>query len=123
MPEGQIVFDSGKTAVRIVLFAVIAASLGFGVFGARWQIGDMLAEQTSVADEQSAEIAEIAASFAPDDPRAKELAAFSANNEFSLESIDRSTALFGDTVRLSPYDFRTWVEYGRSSEQAGRTNE
>jgi len=122
MPEGQIVFDSKKTGVRILLAAVIAASLAFGFFGARWQLGDMLAEQTSTADPQAAEIAEIAASFAPGDPRAKELAAYSANSVFSLESIDASTALFADTVRLSPHDFRSWVEYGRSLEQAGKTD-
>jgi len=120
MSESQLVFDSTKTGTRIVLFGAIAACAAFAFFAVRWQLGSMLAEQTPRSDPNVSEIAEIAQTFAPADPRARWLAAVAANREFDPDRIDISTGLFGWAVRLSPNDFRWWVEYGRSLEQAGR---
>jgi hypothetical protein len=46
------------------------------------------------------------------------LAASSEKETFSPESIDRSVQMFEDLVRLSPNDFRWWIELGRAYEQA-----
>lgn len=123
MPESSLIFDSSSLKVRILLFAVIAAALILGFFGVRWQLGDMLAELTSPTDPQISQISDLAGSLAPRDPRARWLAATAATTVFSPEAIDSSVGLFGDTVRLSPYDFRWWTEYGRSLERAGRPAE
>ena len=123
MSEGQLVFDSTKTRTRIVLFGAIAACAAFGFFAVRWQLGSMLAEQTPPSDPNASEIAEVAQTFAPADPRSRWLAAVAENREFDPDRIDNSTVLLGQAVRLSPNDFRWWVEYGRSLEQAGRNGD
>jgi hypothetical protein len=123
MPDSQVAFDSTKAGVRIALFAAIATCVAFAFFGVRWQLGSMLAEQTPPGDPNLSEIAEVARNFAPADSRARGLAAVAANREFDPDKIDVSTALFGQAVRLSPNDFRWWVEYGRALEQAGRAGD
>jgi hypothetical protein len=123
MPESLIVFDSRNSRVRIALFVLILASLVFVFFAARWQLGDMLAELTSPTDPQVSNIADVAEELAPHDPRAKWLVATAETNVFSTEAIDSSVQLFGETVRLSPYDFHWWIEYGRSLERAGHPAE
>ena len=123
MSDSQLAFDSTKTGVRIALFAAIATCVAFAFFGVRWQLGSMLAEQTPPGDPNLSEIAEVARNFAPADSRARGLAAVAANREFDPDRIDVSTALFGQAVRLSPNDFRWWVEYGRALEQAGRAGD
>lgn len=123
MPEGKIVFHTRSLMGRGIPFLFIAAALAFGFLAVRWQLGDMLAELTSPSDPQVADIADLAESLAPRDPRAKWLTATAATSVFSPEAIDRSVDLFADTVRLSPNDFLWWVEYGRSLETAGRPGE
>jgi len=123
MPQGKIVFHTKSLKARIALFLLIVAALIFGFYAARWQLGDMLAELTSPTDPQVSDIADLAESLAPRDPRAKWLAATAETSVFSTAAIDSSVGLFCDTVRLSPYDFRWWIEYGRSLESAGRSVE
>ena len=119
MPEGLIVLDARKLPIRIALLGVVGAALAFAFFAVRWQLGDMLAELTPATDPNISDVASAARNLAPADPRTNWLAATAETAVFTPEAIDASVGSFERTVRLSPFDFRWWVEYGRSLERAG----
>ena len=119
MPEGLIVLDARKLPVKIALLGVVGAALAFAFFAVRWQLGDMLAELTPSTDPNISDVARAARNLAPADPRTSWLAATAETAVFTPEAIDASVGSFEKTVRLSPFDFRWWVEYGRSLERAG----
>lgn len=101
-----------------MLAAVILVVLLFVWFAVRWQLGDMLGELTGPNQPNAKELAATAVSLAPSDPTAQWLLAAKAKDDISPAGIDRSVGLFEDVVRLSPYDFRWWIELGRAYEQA-----
>lgn len=102
----------------IVILAVI-----FGWWAARIQLGSMLSELTLPADPAADEIARIAGQLAPRDPSAKWLAASLEKDKFERESAENSVKMFEDVIRLSPYDFRWWIELARTYEQSDRIPE
>ena len=122
MPENtqkQIEFlDSRRMSVRIGLLVMIFAAVVFGWFAIRWQIGNMLAELTTPADPNAKEIGQIAQSFAPGDPLATWLVASTEKDILTSEKIENPLDDYEETVRLSPNDFRWWVELGRAREQS-----
>ena len=111
--HGQTVkkLDSRKLSVRIGLITAIIFALVFGWLAIRWQLGNMLGELTSPSDPNAENAARLAVSFAPDDPLANWLFANTKSINDSEEGLER-------VVRLSPNDFRWWVELGRAREQA-----
>ncbi len=110
--------DSNKPIAKVILVAAIAAGLIFAYFSVRWQFGDLLAEVTPLTGENSAAAAQAARSLAPSDPLTQWFAANKEKENFSAESIDKSVGMFEDLVRLSPYDYKWWLELGRAYEQA-----
>jgi len=113
-----IVIDSKSLRARIVLAAAIVIALFFGWVAVRRQFGAMLAELTSVNDPNAPASAELARAMAPSDPIAMWLKATLEKSVFSAEHTSSAVRMFEDTVRLSPYDFRWWIELGRAYEQA-----
>lgn len=111
---------SNTTRSRAVLGAVVLSAALFALIAARLQFGDLIAELTVPSDPQAAEMAQIARSLAPSDPLAIWLAATIEKNSFSAEKTDSAVEKFEETVRLSPRDFRWWIELGRAYEQADR---
>lgn len=115
--------NSKKRNGRLVVAAIFIAALALAWFGVRWQIGSMLAELTTGIDSDAIEISKAAMTLAPGDPRPRWLAATKLRENFDAESLAESVKLSEDAVRLSPYDFRWWIELGRSYEQADRPAE
>jgi tetratricopeptide (TPR) repeat protein len=112
---------SGKGRVLLAAALITAAALAW--FGVRWQLGTMLAELNSPSDPGSKHAAELARGLTGNDPLAAWLFA-SANRDFvSADKIDSSVAAFENVVRLSPNDYRWWIELGRAEEQASRNRE
>lgn len=110
--------DSSRLPVRLCLIALIIFALVFGWFAVRWQLGNMLAELTMPSEPNAEEIAALSRSLAPSDPLTSWL---TANTKRSGVTGDNSDDLLGDlreAVRLSPFDYRWWVELGRGYEQA-----
>lgn len=97
---------------------MLLAAIVFGWFAIRWQIGNMLAEMTTPADPNSKNISQLAKSFAPGDPLPTWLVASTEKDVFTPEKIEDSLRQFEETVRLSPNDYRWWVELGRAREQS-----
>lgn len=110
--KGQIEIDSHKISVRIGLVLAMVFALVFGWFAVRWQIGNMLAELTSPTDQNAEVIARLAINLAPNDPLANRLFADTQTaNSDSVEGLE-------NVIKLSPNDFRWWIELGRAREQS-----
>lgn len=112
--------DSKSAGPRIVLAAAVIAALLFGWVAVRRQFGDMIAELTLPNDPNAAAMAEIARGMAPSDPLTMWLSATLEKNVFTPEKTDSAVKMFEETVRLSPRDFRWWIELGRAYEQSGK---
>jgi Flp pilus assembly protein TadD len=115
---GQLkVFDSRQLPVRIGLILAVLFTLLFGWLAIRWQLGNMLAELASPSDANAKELAQLAVKLAPDDALSNWLLADSTKDSQPGSS---STAEkdFENVVKLSPNDFRWWIELGRAYEQA-----
>ncbi|MEP6848201.1 MAG: tetratricopeptide repeat protein [Acidobacteriota bacterium] len=108
---------------KAFVFAGIGLVVVFAFFAVRWQLGDMLAELTPSTDPNISQISQAATTLAPSDPRTRWLAATAETSIFTPDAIDASVPMFGETIRLSPFDFRWWIEYGRALERAGQPDE
>lgn len=121
MSEQIKVVSSKNAKVRVLLIFVIVSALLFAWFAVRWQFGNLFATITSPADQNAKEIAKVANELAPADPWARWLKASVEKDIFTPEKIENSVKLYEDVVRLSPNDYRWWIELGRAYEQAEKT--
>lgn len=121
--EGMIKIGTGSLKGRLAMAAIVVGALVFTWFGVRWQIGNMLGELTSPSQPNALELAQAAMGLAPNDPLGRSLFATKLKEEFSEESIAGSVENFEEVVRLSPNDYRWWIELGRAYEQADRLQE
>lgn len=96
-----------------VIFALV-----FGWFSIRRQFGSMLAELTLPTDPNALSTAAAALNLAPRDPLANLLAANVDKNISNLKKPASWIEEFETVARLSPNDYRWWVELGRAFEQA-----
>jgi tetratricopeptide (TPR) repeat protein len=112
------ILDSRKLSVRLGLVAAIIFVLVFAWFAVRWQFGNMLADLTTANDPNGKEIAALAVNLAPSDPLTNWLVASTKKDTFTADVISETAKSFENVTRLSPYDYRWWVELGRAREQA-----
>jgi hypothetical protein len=122
MAEPLIVINSRSATGRIILIGALVIALAFVWFGVRWQLGTMLAELTPTNDPNVKNLAAAAHKLSPGDPLAAWLVATSTKNFFSPDRIEPSVQAFENVVRLSPNDYRWWIELGRAAEQAEMTD-
>ena len=109
--------DARRLPVRIGIIAAIVCVLIFGWLAIRWQLGTMLAELTSPTDANANEIAQLAVRLAPDEALSNWLFASSTKDSKSGSNASAEKD-FERVVKLSPNDFRWWIELGRADEQA-----
>lgn len=112
------ILNSRHLPARIILAVVVIIAIAFGWFAIRWQLGNMLAEHTSPTDAGAQEMARAAYDFAPRDPLANWLLINTENNPGNNFA---SKSTLEQVVKLSPVDFRWWIELGRDREQADDT--
>lgn len=112
------ILDSRRPLFRFGLAVMILLALVFGWFAVRWQLGDMLAELTGATDPNAKEIAALAVNFAPADPMANWLLAKTKKDSFTPEALSDAARSYETVARLSPNDYRWWVELGRAREQS-----
>lgn len=117
------ILNSRDKKGRIALIGVIIAALVFAWFAVRWELANMLGELTPPAQSNALEIAEFAVGLSPRDPLPRWLVATKMKENFGPESIEGSVKNLEEVVRLSPYDFRWWIELGRAYEQAEKPDE
>jgi tetratricopeptide (TPR) repeat protein len=120
MAEPLLIINTRDTTGRIVSGLAIVFALVFAWFAVRWQLGSMVAELTLPNDPNVRSASELARGFSSKDPLAAWLYANSNSDLFSSEHVDKSINAFEDVIRLSPNDYRWWIELGRIDEQADR---
>jgi hypothetical protein len=115
----QVVFiQSRNILVRVILILAVIAALGMGWYAFSREIGNMMTEVTEPTDPNAKEAANAALWLAPRDPFVNWLFATAENDSFVPEKTEASLRNFENVVRLSPHDYRWWIELGRVREQA-----
>ncbi|MBV6497403.1 MAG: hypothetical protein DYH05_05295 [Acidobacteria bacterium ACB1] len=117
----QISTRSARTRIVIAVAIVVVFSIGW--MSVRREFGSMIAEMTPPTDPAASQLLDSARSLAPGDPMTYWLASGIERQSFSPESAKRSMNLMEEAVKLSPYDYRWWIELGRASEQAGNAEQ
>lgn len=111
-------FDAGRLIVRLGLIVAALFAVVFGWTAARWQIGNMLAEFTSVNSPEAPRVADLSAAFAPGDPMTNWFLASAERDVFTPDRTTASLKKYERVVRLAPYDYRWWIELARARERA-----
>ncbi|MFN3330610.1 MAG: hypothetical protein ACK419_06775, partial [Pyrinomonadaceae bacterium] len=111
--------DTKKQLGRVIQLLAIVLAVLFAWLSVKWQLGNMLAENTSPVSPDAEKVAEYAVWLAPDDPLANWVLAASKARSISSNS-EQIVESFKNTVRLSPYDFRWWLELGSALEENDR---
>ncbi|HEV7645636.1 MAG TPA: hypothetical protein VGO50_16985 [Pyrinomonadaceae bacterium] len=114
----QVVFiKSRNILVRAGLLVAVLLSLWFGWYTFSREIGNMMAEVTEPTEVNAKATAYAALWMAPKDPFVNWLLATTENDSFVPEKAEASIHNFENLVRLSPHDYRWWIELGRVREQ------
>lgn len=113
-----VILDARRPPARIAVGVVILVTLAFGWFAVRWQLGNMLADLTAPNEPSAKEIAALAQRLSPSDPMVNWFVAGTRRNVFTPEGVAETAKIYETVARLSPHDYRWWVEVGRAREQA-----
>lgn len=115
--DGSITLDTRGIPVRIGLAALTFILLVVVWYAVSWQIGNLIADLANPTDPNAAGVADLATSFSPRDPLTQWLMA-TLEQDKSVQSVGG----FEKTVRLSPSDYRWWIQLGRAYEQADQSS-
>jgi tetratricopeptide (TPR) repeat protein len=102
---------------RLCLGLLVIAALGFAWFSVSWQLGNMLAALTPANQPNARAIADFAHWLSPRDPITNWLKANVEKDTFTPQSMENAVADLEEAVRFAPFDYRYWVELGRTYEQ------
>jgi tetratricopeptide (TPR) repeat protein len=122
MSERPREFEFKGRAARLLAAAGIVLTILLCWFSVRWQVGNMLGEVTSPGAANVGEVAELAKRLSPYDPAARWLLATASYDPAEESAAAAYAESLKDVVRLSPEDYRWWIELGRAYEQAGRAD-
>ncbi len=87
-------------------------------FVVRWYLGNTVAEHFAL-EERRLETAQLAASWAPNDPLPYWRLGNLIEKELPPDQITQSVAAYEKAVTLAPNDYRFWMSLGQAHEQAG----
>jgi tetratricopeptide (TPR) repeat protein len=120
MPQELIQLNPRKIVVRLFLLVLLLAAGVWSYFVVRWYTGNTLAEYFNSSG-NDLRVAEMARSFAPDDPLTHWRMAQVTQKNLPLDQQVQAIAEYEKAVSLSPNDYRFWMSLGTASEQAGET--
>jgi hypothetical protein len=104
---------------RLVLIIPLLCAVIWGWFGARWYLGNVIAEVVTTGDTPNVDLARVATRWGPADPFTHWRLGVVAQTDFTVTNIQETLREFAFAVQLSPNDFRYWDEYGRALEMSG----
>jgi Tfp pilus assembly protein PilF len=107
-----------KVPVKILLILLLLGAAVWSYSVIRWYIGNTLAEYFNPT-ENSLNVANMAASMAPDDPLTHWRIAQVSQKTLPLDQQGQAIAEYEKAVSLSPYDYRFWMSLGTAHEQGG----
>ncbi len=111
--------DSRGLIVRGAIIGGVIIVLIGAFYGARWQLGQALAESFSPNAANSAQIALAAVSLAPHNSLAHSISAKVQQGRTLTDILEKTRSDIENAVRYSPQDYRYWLELGRIREQSG----
>jgi Flp pilus assembly protein TadD len=114
MPDQIKLIDMRARWRRALLLAPVILILVGAWFGARWGFSSTLAESPP-----NLEVAQFAARLAPDDPQAHYTLAVLRRRSLLPEELPEALRQYEEAARLSPNDYRLWMELGRVRGQTG----
>lgn len=106
---------------RVLLLVPVALALMGSWYAGRWYIGDVVAEYAPNLETGSIETAQMTTGLAPDDPLTHWTVAALEKQALPPDRLPETLAEYEKAVSLSPYDYRLWVDLGRTREQSGDT--
>ncbi len=102
-PLRRIALLGGGLLLLVILF-----------YCAKWTFANMASQSA-----ETAEIAELIASLAPDDPQTHYAAAVVLEKTFNPDDLTRATAEYEIAAALTPHNYLLWLALGRARERAG----
>jgi hypothetical protein len=102
----------------LLLLPAMLAILGAG-FTVRWYVGNTIAEYAPDVTEGGLDMARMAVRWAPGDPLVHWRLGTLEEKVFSAENMAAAVSEYETAVRLSPNDYRYWMEFGRALEASG----
>jgi hypothetical protein len=111
--------DVRRPVLRALLVVPVALVLLFSWYAIRWYMGNFVAEFAPQMEERQLEAAQAAMRLAPDDPWTHGAVAGIEKRSFLPEELSDAVHHYEEAVRLSPNDYRFWLELGRAREQSG----
>lgn len=118
MPQEVANINVRKIPVRILLVVLLLGAGVWTYFVVRWYIGNTLAEYFNPT-ESSLNVANMAASMAPNDPLTHWRIGQVSQKILPLDQQGPAIAEYEKAVSLSPYDYRFWMSLGTAHEQGG----
>ncbi|MDT5060865.1 MAG: hypothetical protein QOH63_1324 [Acidobacteriota bacterium] len=112
--------DIRKPLLRVLLIVPVALFLLFSWYAVRWYIGDFVAEFAPNMEEgQQLDVALAALRLAPDDPWTHWVVAGLKKRTLLPGDLEDALHHYEEAVRLSPNDYRFWMDLGRTREDVG----
>ena len=105
--------------MRVLLVIPVALALLFSWYAVRWYVGDFVAEFAPRMDEGQIETAQAAMRLAPDDPWTHWVVAGLEKRSLLPGDLEDAARHYEEAVRLSPNDYRFWLDLGRTREELG----
>jgi hypothetical protein len=119
MPDQLKLIDVRNPLRRALLVVPVALALLFSWYATRWYMGNFVAEFAPQMDEGQLDVALAAVHLAPNDPWTHWMLASLKRRSFLPGDLEDALRHYEEAVRLSPNDYRFWVDLGRTREELG----
>src|SRR5215210_4340521 len=101
---------------RVLLVLPVLLALIGSWYASRWYVGNTMAEFAPQVENGGLDTARTALRLAPNDPWTHWTYAGLEKSSFEPEALRDSVAHYEEAVRLSPNDYRFWMDLGRARE-------
>jgi tetratricopeptide (TPR) repeat protein len=118
-PDQLKLIDLRKPPLRVLLVVPVALALLFSWYATRWYTGNFVAEFAPQMEEGDMDAALAAVRLAPEDPWTHWIVASLKKRSLLPGEMEDAVHQYEEAVRLSPNDYRFWVDLGRAREQLG----
>jgi tetratricopeptide (TPR) repeat protein len=113
------IIDVSKPLGRTLLVLPVLLAIMLSWFGVRWYVGDTIAEYAPSLEDAGIDSARVSVRLAPDDPQTHWSVATLLKNSLAGDQVAEALKSFEEAARLSPNDYRLWMDLGRARSQAG----
>ena len=119
-PDQLKLIDLRQPLLRALLIIPVALFLLFSWYAVRWYIGDVVAEfAPNMEEAEQLDTALAAMHLAPDDPWTHWVVGGLKKKSLMPGDLEEAVHHYEEAVRLSPNDYRFWLDLGRTREETG----